>query len=151
MQVDDGGVARGRNFPLAHRIREPLPQQTPARAGYARIEQRQQRWPSLATKRLCDFEIAPGCCIERHELVLALHDQTAHMRQRGLLRDLRVLHQRASGSDGQRHFAGTECPQIMGAELFAQSALRDVGIEIPWRKCAHGDTVTCVAVAFRIQ
>src|SRR5205814_4520774 len=70
MQVDDGGVARGRNFPLAHRIREPLPQQTPARAGYARIEQRQQRWPSLATKRLCDFEIAPGCCIERHELVL---------------------------------------------------------------------------------
>ena len=64
----------------------------------------------------------------------ALDGERADMRERRLLRRLRVVEQSAGGGDGERRVIGAECGEIARAELGAQPAHAGGAIEAPGRQ-----------------
>ncbi|MNF11452.1 hypothetical protein D3C80_2126730 [compost metagenome] len=59
--------------------------------------------------------------------------EAAQMGQGGALGFLGIAEQAAGGTDGQGQFFAAEALEVLGGELLAQTLVRRIPFEIPWR------------------
>jgi hypothetical protein len=111
---------------------------TAAHAGAATVEQPQQRGLRFAAQRLRQFEVAVGGGRQVDQLAAALHVQCAYMRQRPALRVLGKGQQCGGGGMRQRQVLRVQAGQVRDAQLLAQFAYAERGVELPGRTLRQG-------------
>ena len=131
-------VALAGHRALAQRVGEPLPQSAAAHAGAAGVEQRQQRGRILAAQCLRELEVAVRQRRQVEQGTGALHLQRAHVRQRLALGVLGIAQQRGGGGVGAGQVLRVVARQRGHAQLLAQLANAQRGVELPRRPVGDG-------------
>jgi hypothetical protein len=116
---------------LAQRVGEPLAQRAAAHSGAAGVDQREEGRRIFAAQRLRQLEVAVGERRQVQQLAGALDLQRAHVCQRLALRVLGVGEQGGGGGVGAAQLLRIEAGEARHAELRAQLALAERGVELP--------------------
>ncbi len=122
---------------IGERPVQPAAQLPRAHGRDALVDHREQRRIDVAGVAAIQLQIAAGRRIDDQRVRALLDGERADVRNRGLLRVLHVLKQRAGSADGERQLVRAEAFEVERAELIREQARGARQLEIPGRSRAQ--------------